>query len=127
MAVSTWRGPLVHSDEIGTPTAADLRSAIARLDGAVCTELSLSSDEPFAYFTVSGGPELYLVSGETAAGDLLQLTEPAAADAAIALVCGGQLAHFARRDLVRREAAFGVLARFLAHGDHDASLPWDVQ
>jgi Immunity protein Imm1 len=127
LTVNTWDGPIVHSDENEAPTPDDIRAAVARLDGAACTEVSLTQDEPFAYFTAAGGPDLYLVTGETADEEILQLTTPDAGDDTIPLVCGGQLADFARHDLVDREAATRVLTRFLNSGDHDASLAWDVQ
>lgn len=128
LTVNTWRGSSVlESDENNAPTAADVEAAIARLDGHACSEVSLGQDEPFAYFTVGGGPELYLVTGETADEDILQLTSPDAGDETVPLVCGGQLADFARHDLVDRDAATQVLLRFLETGDHDTSLPWDIQ
>lgn len=127
LTVNTWDGPVVHSDELDAPTAADVRAAIARLDGAACTEVSLTQEEPFAYFTAAGGPERYLVTGETAEQDILQLTDPDAGDENVPLVAGGQLADFARHGLVDRAAAAGVLTRFLEDGDYDTSLPWDIQ
>ena len=127
LTVNTWDGPIVHSDEINAPTVADAQAAIARLDGAATSEVTLTREDPFAYFTVGGGPELYLVTGEIEDEEILQLTEPDAGGETVPLVCGGQLADFARRDLVGREAAVRVLTRFLENGDHDTSLPWDVQ
>lgn len=127
LTVNTWHGPSVHSDENNTPSTTDIQTAIARLDGAATSEVSLTQKNPFAYFTVGGGPTLYLVTGETEAEAILQLTEPGAGDETVPLVCGGQLADFARHDLVDREAATQVLTRFLENGDHDTTLPWDVQ
>jgi hypothetical protein len=127
LTVNTWDGPIVHSDENNAPTTADIQAAIARLDGAATSEVSLTQEDPFAYFTVGGGPKLYLVTGETADEEILQLTEPGVGDETIPLVCGGQLADFARHDLVDREAATRVLTRFLENGDYDSTLPWDVQ
>lgn len=89
LVVNTWDGPILRADENDAPTAADVQSAIARLDGVGCTEVSLIRDEPFTYFTVAGGPELYLVTGETADEEILQLTDPNAGDVRILLVCGG--------------------------------------
>lgn len=127
LTVNTWDGPIVHSDENNAPTAADIQAAVARLDGAATSEVTLTREEPFTYFTVAGGPELYLVTGETADEEILQLTSPGAGDETVPLVCGGQLADFARHDLVDREAATRVLSRFLESEDHDTSLPWDAQ
>lgn len=127
LTVNTWDGPMVHSDENNGPTAADIQAAVARLDGAATSEVTLTQEDPFAYFTVAGGPELYLVTGETANEEILQLTNPGAGNEIVPLVCGGQLADFAQHDLVDREAATRILTRFLESGDHDTSLPWDVQ
>jgi hypothetical protein len=127
LTVSTWDGPAVHSDEIDTPTVIDIQAAIVQLDGAACTEVSLTRDVPFAYFTAAGGPEYYLVTGETADNDILQLTSADVGDETVHLVCGGQLAEYARHDLVNRDSATRVLTRFLETGDYDSSLTWDVQ
>jgi hypothetical protein len=127
LTVKTWDGPIVHCVDNDAPTTADIKAAIARLDGAACSEVSLTQEDPFAYFTVGGGPELYLVTGATEDEEFLQLTEPGAGDETVPLVCGGQFADFARHDLVDRGAATRVLTRFLEVGDHDTSLQWDVQ
>lgn len=127
LTINTWDGPVVHSDEIADPTTGDIENAIGRLDGAACTEVSLAQDDPFAYFTVAGGAALYLVTGETADEQILQLTDPDAGTETIALVCGGQLADFPRHDLVTRDAATDVLRRFLERGDYDPDRPWDIQ
>ena len=123
----TWDGPIMHSDEIDAPTVVDIQAAIVRLDGAACTEVSLTRDEPSAYFTAAGGPEHYLVTGKTADNLIIQLTSPDAGDETVRLACGGQLAELARHDLVDRESATRVLIRFLKNGDYDSSLTWDVQ
>jgi hypothetical protein len=127
LSVFTWDGPVVRADESDAPTVADVHAAIARLDGVACTEVSLARVEPFTYFTAAGGPKLYLVTGETADEEILQLTDPDSSGVTIPLICGGQLAAFARHDLVDRDAATRVFVRFLEDGDHDASLPWSVQ
>ena len=127
LTVSTWDGPVVRSDETDDPVAEDVQAAIGRLDGHACSEVSLSEEDPFAYITISGGPELYLVTGETADEKILQLTEPGGGDEAISLVTGGQLASYARHDLVTKETATAVALRFLEHGDYDPALPWDIQ
>lgn len=127
LVVNTWGGSIVQIDANNAPTTADVQAAIARLDGAACTEVSLTQDKPFAYFTVAGGPELYLLTGESADEEILQLTDPDAGGAIVSLVCGGQRADFARRELVDRDVATRVLIRFLEGGDYDASLHWIFQ
>jgi hypothetical protein len=92
LVVNTWHGSIAHVDANDAPTTADVQAAIARLDGAACTEVSLTQDEPFAHFTVAGGPELYLVTGESADDQILRLTDRDAGGATVPLVCGGQRA-----------------------------------
>lgn len=87
----------------------------------------MEQEDPWAYICISGGPELYLVTGETSDEKILQLTSPDADDETVPLVCGGQLANFSRRDLVSHDQAIEVAARFLAQGDYDPELPWDIQ
>ena len=123
LTVSTRDGPVAHGEEVDEPGAADVHSAIARLDGAGCSEASLTNDMPFSYITAAGGPHLYLVTGETAGGKILQLTDPGADSAPVSLVCGGQRSTFARHDLVGPQAAAAVLIRFLDAGDYDHSFP----
>ncbi len=127
LTINTWDGPILHSDEIDDPTAGDVATALDRLDGAATSEISLTQDEPFAQFTVGGGPDLFLVTGETPEEEILQLTTPDAPDEAVSLVTGGQVAEFKRHDLVTRERALAALQRFLAGEPHDPTLPWDVQ
>ena len=126
LTVSTWDGPVAYGEDVEEPGAVDTRSAIARLDGAGCSEASLTNEMPFGYVTAAGGPHLYLVTGETAGGEILQLTDPGADSAPVSLVCGGQRSTFARHDLVGRQAAAAALIRFLDAGDYDRELPWRV-
>lgn len=127
LTIDDWTGPAARTQELAEPTAADVRAAIARLDGVACTEVTLGRADPFAYFGVAGGPELYHVFGETADERMLRLTDPRAVGGRVALVCGGQLTEFDRRELVTREQASTVLLRFLEHADHDPELPWEVE
>ena len=129
LTVSTWNGPLARHDD---PRAAKVHAAIARLDGAGCTEVSLARNDPFACVIAAGRPRLYLVTGKSPDGEILQLIDPDAGqeDAAletVSLVCGGQRADFARRDLVEREAATAILLRFRQHRGHIPSPAWEVQ
>ncbi|HTJ67411.1 MAG TPA: hypothetical protein VL551_07780 [Actinospica sp.] len=126
LTVNTWSGPVLHSDETEDPAAVDVHAAIARLDGAACSEASLTREMPFSHLTAAGGPDLYLVTGETAAGEILHLTDPHAGNAPVSLVCGGQLSEFARHDLVGRDRAAAALIRFLDAGDYDRDHAWHV-
>lgn len=127
LTIDDWAGRAARTEDLEDATAADVRAAVSCLDGATRTEVTLGRADPFAYFGVAGGPELYHVFGETVDERMLRLTDPQAGDARIALVCGGQLTEFARRELVTREQATAVLLRFLEHADHDPELPWEVQ
>lgn len=125
LTVSLWIRSDVDTREIDEPSAADVLAALG--DGQSGIEVSLGQVEPFAYVTVSGGPDLYLVTGETPDGKILLLTDPGTGDEQISLVTGGQLAEYARRNVAMREAATQVLLRFLEHADYDPDLPWDIQ
>lgn len=127
LRIETWEGPYRSSEERDKPTVGDMEAAIGRLDGRVCTEVTVEQEVPWAHIGISGGPDLYLVTGEMSDEKILQLTSPDAGDDAVPLVCGGQLANFARRDLVSRDRAIEVAARFLAQGDYDPELAWDIQ
>lgn len=125
LQVDTWKGPDRHSEEKDQPAAADVEAAIARRDGG--TDVFLDQEDPFAYVAVSGGPDLYLVTGETSDGKILQLTDPGTGDAPVRLVVGGQSAEYPRHSLVSEEQATEVAIRFLEHADYDPALPWDIQ
>lgn len=127
LSVNTWRGPDVHSEETDEPVVEDIRAAITSLDEGASREVCLTQDEPYAYINISGGPELYLVTGETPDEKILQLTEPDGGKEETLLVTGGQLASYARHDLVTGEKAAAVAVRFLEHRDYDPALPWDIQ
>jgi hypothetical protein len=125
LCISIWDGSSVHRDEIENPTAADVLTAIERLDGHA--DVFLNLEKPHAYVAVSGGPERYLVTGEMSDDTILQLTDPGAGDEPVPLVVGGQLTDFARHGLVGREKAIEVFMRFLERGDYDPDLAWDIQ
>ncbi|MEU9115834.1 hypothetical protein AB0D04_29655 [Streptomyces sp. NPDC048483] len=56
------------------PDGARLEAALAELDGEVCTELSVERwEEGGGALTVSGGPGVFLVTGERDDGTLFQL------------------------------------------------------
>lgn len=127
LTINAWDGPRTHSDEVDNPGLADVQVAIGRLDGRRCTEITVEREDPWAYICIGGGPELFLVTGETSDEKILHLASPDAGDETVPLVCGGQLANFARRELVSRDQAIEVAARFLAQGDYDPELAWDIQ
>ena len=124
LEISRWDGPIVRTDELDDLTADGVAAALACLDGRWCTELSLSDEVPYRSFNVGGGPEFYLLTGETEDGQILQLTDPDAGDNPVERVTGGQLATYPRGDLVQRDAVLAVLNRFIAGGGHDPNLPW---
>lgn len=129
LEVDFWQGPDRWREEKGGPSAADVRASMAHCRQAegIWPDVSLSQEKPWAYITVSGGPELYLVTGEMSDEKILQLTDPGADDEQIPLVVGGQQVSFPRRELVGRDQAVGVALRFLEHGDYDPDLPWGIQ
>ncbi|WP_374116645.1 hypothetical protein [Streptomyces gilvus] len=86
----------------------------------------MSEDEPFRYLSVAGGPELYLVTGEGADGEILQLHEPAAGSQSVELVCGGQMGVFPRRDLVTREQVHSAVSDFLNGFPDGLGESWSV-
>ncbi|MFB6951508.1 hypothetical protein ACFC7A_10865 [Streptomyces niveus] len=73
----------------------------------------MTEDEPFRYLSVAGGPDLFLVTGESADGEILQLTEPGAGSEQIQLVCGGQAGVFERSALVSQATAISAVSEFL--------------
>lgn len=127
LQIDTWEGPYRHSEERDQPTVGDVEAAITRRVGDGWVDVFLRQEDPFAYVAVSGGPDLYLVTGETSDEKILQLTDPGTGDEPVRLVVGGQSAEYARHELVGQDKAAEVAIRFLQHGDYDPALPWDIQ
>ncbi|TMR17021.1 hypothetical protein [Nonomuraea zeae] len=113
--------------EVDDPGMERIAASIGRLDGRRFTEVSVTDDEPFRYVSVAGGPELFLVTGESADGEILQLKAPGAGGGQVTLVCGGQLGEFERSDLVTRDAAVAAVAEFLAGFPGGPGPAWSAE
>ncbi|WP_231155549.1 MULTISPECIES: hypothetical protein [unclassified Streptomyces] len=87
----------------------------------------MTEDEPFRYLSVAGGPNLYLVTGESVEGEILQLTEPGAGSEQIELVCGGQMGLFERSSLVTQAEAIGAVSEFLMGFPNGFGDAWSVE
>ncbi|NRQ37998.1 hypothetical protein HII36_40140 [Nonomuraea sp. NN258] len=120
-------GVLSGDWEVADPGEERIAEAVGALDGQRRTEVSVTDDEPFRYLSVAGGPHLYLVTGESADGEILQLTEPGAGREEARLVCGGQLGVFERSGLVTREAALAAVADFLAGFPRGFGPEWSIE
>ncbi|WP_131816056.1 hypothetical protein [Streptomyces sp. 3213.3] len=99
--------------EVDNPELERIIRSVADLDGDRLTEISVTEDEPFRYLSVAGGPDLYLVTGESVHGEILQLTEPDAGSEQIELVCGGQMGLFERSSLVTQAQAIDAVSEFV--------------
>ncbi|MGW4349369.1 hypothetical protein GTY75_20200 [Streptomyces sp. SID8381] len=113
--------------EVEDPQLERIIRSIADLDGNRFTEISVTEDEPFRYLSVAGGPDLYLVTGESADGEILQLTEPDAGSEQIELVCGGQMGLFERSSLVTQDQAIGAVSEFLRGFPEGLVDAWSVE
>ncbi len=113
--------------EVESPAPEDITQAVAGLDGSRRTEVSVTEDEPFRYLSIGGGPDLFLVTGESVDGQILQLRDPAAGAAEVRLVCGGQLGVFERSDLVTFDQAAAALADFLLGFPDGFGNAWSVE
>ncbi|WP_169314261.1 Imm1 family immunity protein [Streptomyces piniterrae] len=154
-AVSRWEAGICRSRVLRDPDRAALEAALAELDGDVCTELSLDRwEEGGGCLTISGGPGVFLVTGERDDGALLQLcragerTANAAGyrartgdrgarhpdedpnhvpEESVWLVCGGQGAYFPADELVDAAAARWAVRQFLAGFPDGLGAPWRVE
>lgn len=113
--------------EVENPELERIVRSIADLDGRRLTEISVTEDEPFRYLSVAGGPDLYLVTGESADGEILQLKEPGAGSEQIQLVCGGQMGAFERSALVTQAKAIGAVSEFLMGFPDGFGDAWSVE
>lgn len=112
--------------ETENPTLEGISQSISDLDGTRYTEVSITEDEPFRYLSVAGGPDLFLVTGESADGEILQLKDSGAGTGEVRLVCGGQLGIFERSDLVGFDQAVGAVSEFLNGFPEGFGSSWSV-
>ncbi|MFJ9418270.1 hypothetical protein ACIRPT_29560 [Streptomyces sp. NPDC101227] len=156
--VSRWEAGICRSRVLQEPDGARLEAALAELDGEVCTELSVERwEEGGGALTVSGGPGVFLVTGECDDGTLIQLCRARAAghgtgdgpgrrvrpkelgarcldgelsgpsEEPMWLVCGGQGAYFPAGELVDGAAARWAVREFLAGFPGGIGAPWRVE
>ena len=113
--------------EVENPRLERITRSIADLDGHRRTEISVTEDEPFRYLSVSGGPELYLVTGESADGEILQLKDLEAGSEQVQLVCGGQAGVFERSSLITQAQAISAVSEFLSGFPQGFGAAWSVE
>lgn len=127
LSLDTWDGVRVSFDETEDPDLQQVLDAVDRLDSKVHTEVSLKRDEPFEYLSISGGPELFLVSGEARDGAFVQLTNPDAAEGKVTLVVGGQASEFDLRDVIPRDRIEGAAEQFFDGLSEELPPPWKIE
>jgi hypothetical protein len=120
-------GPRSADWSSDAPSLASVTEALARLDGKRWTEISIADDAPFRYLTISGGPDLFLVTGELEDGGILHLKDPTEGGLEIGLVCGGQLGYFPRSHLVTAKEAVQAAADFLGGFAGGLGENWTVE
>ncbi|MFD7258421.1 hypothetical protein [Streptomyces sp. NPDC059874] len=113
--------------EVENPTLDRISESIVDLDGNRRTETSVTEDDPFRYLSIAGGPDLYLVTGESAEGEILQLKEPGSGSQEVSLVCGGQLGVFERSELVTQQLAIKAVSDFLNGFPDGLGASWSVE
>lgn len=113
--------------EVENPTLGRISESIVNLDGRQHTETSVTEDDPFRYLSIAGGPDLYLVTGESEDGQILQLKEPDSGSQEVSLVCGGQLGVFERSDLVTQELAIRAVSDFLNGFPEGLGAGWSLE
>ncbi|MFD3504364.1 hypothetical protein ACFWWT_40430 [Streptomyces sp. NPDC058676] len=113
--------------EVENPTPERIAQSIADLDGTRWTEVSVTEDDPFRYLSIAGGPDLFLVTGESVDGEILQLKNPESVSDEVRLVCGGQMGIFERSDLVDRDQAVEAVSEFLKGFPDGFSSAWSVE
>ncbi|MFF4948922.1 hypothetical protein ACWC2K_28175 [Streptomyces chattanoogensis] len=154
--VSRWEAGICRSRVLQEPDGARLEAALAELDGEVCTELSVERwEEGGGVLTVSGGPGVFLVTGERDDGAFFQLCRARPAgdggrpgrrvrpkelgarcldgdlnglrEEPVWLVCGGQGAYFPADELVDGAAARWAVREFVAGFPGGLAAPWRVE
>jgi hypothetical protein len=120
-------GPKTRDWEVDNPTLERITQSIAELDGSRWTEVSVTDDDPFRYLSISGGPDLFLVTGESVDGEIVQLRNPEGGSEEVRLVCGGQMGIFERFNLVDRDQAVKAVSEFLKGFPDGFGSAWSVE
>ncbi|MFD8966399.1 hypothetical protein ACFV0C_15575 [Streptomyces sp. NPDC059568] len=113
--------------EVENPDLERITRSIADLDGHRLTEISVTEDDPFRYLSIAGGPDLYLVTGESANGEILHLKGPEDGSEEVRLICGGQMGVFERSALVIQDQAIGAVSEFLKRFPDGFRDAWSVE
>ena len=120
-------GPKTRDWEVENPTPERISQSIADLDGSRWTEVSVTEDDPFRYLSIAGGPDLFLVTGESPDGEIIQLRNLESGSEEVRLVCGGQMGIFERSDLVDRDQAVEAVSEFLNGFPDGFRSAWSVE
>ncbi|MEV7087619.1 hypothetical protein AB0O07_17235 [Streptomyces sp. NPDC093085] len=120
-------GPKTRDWEVDNPAPERIVQSIATLDGNRWTEVSVTEDAPFRHLSIAGGPDLFLVTGESIDGEILQLRNPECGAEEVRLVCGGQMGIFERSDLVGRDQAVEAVSEFLDGFPDGFRSAWSVE
>lgn len=128
MVVDDWSGTVNGERVILAPELQQVADAVAALDGARQTLVTLLRGAGDEHMSIGGGPERFVVY---LTEDNLNFHNLVAADESehetIALVAGGQLGDYPARQCVRAEHALRAAATYAELGELDAALDWERQ
>ena len=121
-----WRSGTVENIEVRNATLTDVSAALAQLDGAEFNDIYLTPDDsdPETYFSVGGGPDLFLVFLCLANESFHEAFDPLQSDGTLLLRTGGQVGSLARRDLIDRASATRAALTYCDSGTLDTSISW---
>ncbi|MFI1712166.1 hypothetical protein [Streptomyces litmocidini] len=122
-----WTGSKSNEWHVEQPSSGRIEEAVQSLDGRKKTEVTVSDDDPFRFISVSGGPDLFLVTGEMEDGAITHLQSSAENNQEVRLVCGGQLGVYQRSDLVTLDDAVRAVRDFLNGFPEGLTADWLVE
>ncbi len=128
LALDTRDGPWASFEETPEPTPDQVMDAVDNLDSSTHTEVSLSRGEPFEYISISGGPDYFLISGESGDETFVKMTTPDAdPNKTVQLVCGGQQNEFNLQAVVPRNRVREAVEQFFSGLSGELPEVWSVE
>ena len=121
-----WDGVFNHEEIVETPTTGDFDRLLDRMDSKVHTMIMLQRERD-AHMGIGGGSGKYVVYVTYDNETFWNLIAAERAPGAVMLNVGGQEGEYPARQVVAQDRARQAGRTFLATGELDRSLRWEMQ
>jgi hypothetical protein len=121
-----WDGVFNREEIVETPTTADFDRLLDRMDGQIHTMIMLRREND-AHMGIGGGSGKYVVYAAFDNETFWNLIAPEREPGTVMLNAGGQEGEYPARQVVTQDRARQAGHTFLATGELDRSLRWEMQ